>query len=97
MSSSGKKFSKKTAMQDFIKALKDPSEGYKLLPPPSLWQKFWHNTRLRIGVGVLFIFIVFGSVFIFLFSYPQSSSAKLSDYVPKEAWLYVEFDLQSQK
>lgn len=84
-------------MQDFIKALKDPSEGYKLLPPPSLWQKFWHNTRLRIGVGVLFIFIVFGSVFIFLFSYPQSSSAKLSDYVPKEAWLYVEFDLQSQK
>ena len=92
-----KKSNKKAAVQAWLKALPDPTLDNKLLQPPSLWQKFWHNTRLRVGVGVLFIFIVFGLVFIFLFFSAQPTSSKLSDYVPREAWLYVEFDLQSQE
>lgn len=68
-----------------------------LLQPSNLVQRFWQNTVLRIttGVVVLLILAIGGGLTIYINSQPASS--RIIDYVPDNAWLYVEFDIQSDE
>lgn len=77
----------------FFSDQEQEKQDFSMIPPETLWQRFWRNTVLRIVVGG-FILIGIGIAIIgFVMGPWQSKSTILTDYVPASAWLYLEFDL----
>jgi len=89
------KSEKSKQVLDWLQQLKGSIKDVKLLPPPNLWQRFWQNYNLRIFAGLGFIVLLAILVPVVLFYFDKPDSQTLATYVPAEAWLYLEFDLQS--
>jgi hypothetical protein len=82
---------------DFFASLQATGSDFKVQPPRGFWQRFWHNTGLRVALGVvLLLAMLAGLLAYFLYVY-QSSSQTLTDYVPGAAWLYLEFNFDAQE
>lgn len=82
---------------DFFDSLQDNGQNQRVVPPLSIWQKFWHNTKLRVVVGIVLLLTVVGGGASYFFYVRQSSSLVLTDYVPGSAWLYLEFNFDAQQ
>lgn len=82
---------------DFFDSLEENGQELRVIPPLSLWQKFWRNIKLRIAVGVLLLLVILGGAAVYFYSSYQSSSQVLTDYVPGSTWLYMEFNFDSNQ
>ncbi len=85
-------------IQDIMVRITRPVRDISLLPPPNMWQRFWQHRRLRLVVGA---FVVVSVLFLFAgalyYGFFKSSPGDIGAYVPREAWLYVEFDIQEDE
>lgn len=65
--------------------------------PRGIVQRFWQHFYLRVLVGLIVIGGLIGGGLWYGYSLLYTERLPLVSYVPSEAWLYVEFDLQTQE
>ncbi len=86
----------KKLISDIVKKIAKPVRDVRLLPPPSALQRFWQRRKLRLAVGVGFVVaLCFGVVSILYFSVLRKNPDDIGFYVPRDARVYVEFNLKS--
>ncbi len=65
--------------------------------PRGIVQRFWQHFYLRVIVGLLVVVVIVGAGIWFGYTLIYTERIPLVSYVPSNAWLYAEFDLQIEE
>lgn len=86
---------KKHDVKEALSSIAEWSE--KDSKPRGLVQRFWQHFYLRVIVGLFVIAIIVGIGSWYGYTLLYSERLPLVSYVPSDAWMYAEFDIQAEE